>query len=284
MSTTTITHQLRAVLALTNTEIQVAQTRIAQARTDAVRRELTENAANAKDRATQIEAAIREIGAAPDVIRPLVGRLNALAKVVAEQVAPLDEALLGDLALEHQLLDRSRYLVALATAAGDASVTDLARRLVTAHEATVEWLTTVLAEEAIGGPVALRRGPGQWGAGVALRVAAAPANAAMRGIDKAVELLRRAPDAATAVVEQGQAEADRVRDEIAGQDADDLPIAGYDAKKVSEIVAEIKEFEDPSDIRSVVAYEESHRNRSGVVSAAQTRLAGIAQEIVGIDS
>ena len=40
IETTTLVAQLRAVLELTNTEIQVAQTRVAQARTDAVRREL----------------------------------------------------------------------------------------------------------------------------------------------------------------------------------------------------------------------------------------------------
>lgn len=286
VSTTTITHQLRALLALTNTEIQVATTRIAQARTEAVRTELGENAENARRRALEIEAAIREIGAAPDVVRPLLGRLTALGKALAEQVAPLDEALLGDLALEHQLLDRSRYLLALATAAGDDSVKDLAGRLVEAHQATVEWLTTVLAEEAIGGPVALRRGPGQWGAGVALRAAAVPANAAMRTIDKVVESVRRAPDTAAAVVEEGQKEARRVREEVAGDDVDvdALPIADYDAKTVTDIVARIKQIDDPADIRTVVAYEETHRNRSGIVSAAQTRLAGIAQEIVGIEN
>jgi ferritin-like metal-binding protein YciE len=286
VSTTTITHQLRALLALTNTEIQVATTRIAQARTDAVRRELGENAENARRRALEIERAIRGIGAAPDVVRPLLGRLTALGKALAEQVAPLDEALLGDLALEHQLLDRSRYLLALATAAGDDSVKDLAGRLVEAHEATVEWLTTVLAEEAIGGPVALRRGPGQWGAGVALRAAAVPANVAMHTIDKVVESVRRAPDTAAAIVEEGQREAQTVRDEVAGEDVDvaTLPIADYDAKTVTDIVARLREIDDPADIRTVVAYEETHRNRSGIVSAAQTRLAGIAQEIVGIDS
>ena len=36
--------QLRTVLDLTNTEIQVAETRLSQARTDAVRRELSQNA------------------------------------------------------------------------------------------------------------------------------------------------------------------------------------------------------------------------------------------------
>ena len=45
--TSTVLAQLRTVLDLTNTEIQVAETRVSQARTDAVRRELSQNAATA---------------------------------------------------------------------------------------------------------------------------------------------------------------------------------------------------------------------------------------------
>ena len=41
---TTLLAQLRTILDLTHTEIQVAETRVAQARTEAVRRELTEKA------------------------------------------------------------------------------------------------------------------------------------------------------------------------------------------------------------------------------------------------
>src|SRR5271156_2566598 len=67
---TTLLAQLRVVLDLTNTEIQVAETRVAQARTEAVRRELTQNAANGRDRAEAIEAAIRQLGGFPDVIGP----------------------------------------------------------------------------------------------------------------------------------------------------------------------------------------------------------------------
>ncbi len=49
--TSTVLAQLRTVLDLTNTEIQVAETRVGQARTEAVRRELTQNAANGRARA-----------------------------------------------------------------------------------------------------------------------------------------------------------------------------------------------------------------------------------------
>ena len=157
--------QLRTVLDLTNTEIQVAETRVAQARTDAVRRELTQNAANGRIRAVAIASAIRDLGGFPDVIGPFLGRAGAAVKALTEQAQPFSEALLGDLALEGQLLDRSRYIKALAVAAERSDIEDLATRLVTAHSATVEWITTVLAEDALGGPAALRRTPLQAAAG-----------------------------------------------------------------------------------------------------------------------
>ena len=157
--TTKLLAQLRAILDLTNTEIQVAETRVAQARTEAVRRELEQNASNGRERAEAIGGAIRDLGGYPDVIGPFLGRAAAAVKALTEQAAPFDEALLGDLALEDQLLDRSRYLRALAVATKQQDVQALADRLISAHSATVDWLTTVLAEDALGGPAALRRTP-----------------------------------------------------------------------------------------------------------------------------
>ncbi|RZI94111.1 MAG: ferritin-like domain-containing protein, partial [Microbacterium sp.] len=62
----------------------------------------------------------------------------------------------------------------------------------------------------------------------------------------------------------------------------ELPIDGYDDLNVAEAVAEIKELAEPAEVRAIVAYEEAHKNRHGVVSAAQTRLAAIAQEVAGL--
>ena len=144
---TTVLAQLRAIHQLTNTETRVAETRLAQARTEAVQRELRQNASNARDRSVAIEKAIRELGGVPDVVGPFLGRAAAAVKAVTEQAQPFDEALLGDLGLENQLLDRARYLKALAVAADLPDIENLASRLITAHSATVDWLTTVLAEE-----------------------------------------------------------------------------------------------------------------------------------------
>jgi hypothetical protein len=48
-------------------------------------------------------------------------------------------------------------------------------------------------------------------------------------------------------------------------------------------VAAINELTPPEDFPAILAYEEAHKNRQGVVSAAQTRVAAIAQEVVGIE-
>ncbi len=313
--TTTLLAQLRAVRDLTNTEIQIATTRIAQARTEAVRRELSENADNARARAEAIEAAIRGLGGVPQLVGPLLGRAVAAVKALVEQAQPFDEALLGDLMLEHQLLDRARYLKALATTAQQPEVTALAERLITAHTATVEWLTTVLAEDALGGPAALRRTPVQAAAGTAVKLVNIPVTLSARGIDRALDAFRTTPPALSELLARGAHAGDvAVKTVTASRDAaleaaervarregadatadalhsvrtatgvlepEELPVPRYDELTVNQAVAAIKELSDPSDLRAILAYEEANKNRQGVVSAPQTRLAAIAQEITG---
>jgi hypothetical protein len=316
LETTTLVAQLRAVLELTNTEIQVALTRVTQARTDAVRRELVQNADNARDRAEAVESAIRELGGLPDVIAPFIGRVTAAVKSLAEQAQPFDEALLGDLVLEHQLLDRARYIKALAVSGRNTDIEKLANRLITAHTATVTWLTTVLAEDALGGPAALRRTPLQAVAGTAIKLVNAPVTWSAHGIDRAVDRVRSAPPALSELLDRGAhlggvavktlaasrdaaleaAEATSrehgaddaadaihtVRSATGVLDAGELPLADYDDLNVSQVVAAVKELDAPGDIREIIAYEEAHKNRQGIVSAAQARIAAIAQEVVGV--
>jgi hypothetical protein len=313
---TTLIAQLRTVLDLTHTEIQVAETRVAQARTDAVRTELQQNAANGRLRAEAVEQAIRDLGGFPDVVGPFLGRAAAAVKALTEQAEPFDEALLGDLALEDQLLDRSRYIKALAVAAKESEVEALADRLITAHSATVEWLTTVLAEDALGGPAALRRTPVQAAAGLAVKIANLPVTWSYRGVDRALEALRSTRPAVENLLNRGahagevagkaasaardaallsaekttrregaDGAADALHSARAGAgvvDPSELPIADYDDLNQTDAVAAVKELTEPADIRVIVAYEEAHKNRARVVSAAQTRVAAIAQEVVGI--
>ena len=315
-STNTLIAQLRALLDLTNTEIQIAETRVIQARTDAVRRELAQNAANGRERAESIGEAIRALGGHPDVIGPFLGRAAAAVKALTEQAQPFDEALLGDLALEHQLFDRARYVKALAVAAKQSDVEDLAVRLIAAHAATVDWLATVLAEDALGGPAALRRTPLQAVAGTAVQLFNVPMNWSVRGLDKAVETVRSTPLALSELINRGKRVGDVaaktvaasrdaaletaenvIRDGGAEQAADllhsvrtatgvldsgELPVDDFDELNVAEAVTAIKGLTDPADVRAILAYEESNKGRQGVISAAQTRVAHIAQEVVGI--
>ncbi|MCQ4119696.1 ferritin-like domain-containing protein [Rhodococcus tibetensis] len=314
--TTTLLTQLRTILDLTNTEIQIAETRVAQARTEAVRRELTENAQNARARTEAIDAAIRDLGGIPELIGPFLGRAAAAVKTVVEQAQPFEEALLGDLALEHQLLDRARYVKALATAAGRKDLENLAFRLITAHQATVDWLTIVLAEDALGGPAALRRTPLQAATGTAVRLINVPVSWSARGLDRALDSVRATPpslgdllsrgahagdvavktlaasrDAALETAERvtrreganGTADAlHSVRTNTGVLEPGELPIEDFDELNVSQAVAAVKELTESADVRAIVAYEEANKNRHGVVSAAQTRLAAIAKEVAGL--
>ncbi|KQY32303.1 MULTISPECIES: hypothetical protein [Nocardia] len=314
---TTLLAQLRVIRDLTDTEIRIAETRIAQARTEAVRRELAENADNARARAEAIEAAIRELGGAPERIGPFIGRAAAAVKAIGEQAQPFDEALLADLVLEHQLLDRARYVKALATTVQNADVVAVAQRLITAHTATVEWLTTVLAEDALGGPAALRRTPIQAVTGTAVKLINIPVTWSTRSIDRALDTFRAAPPALSELLARGAHAGDvAVKTLAASRDAvletteqvsrregadstaeathslrtttglldpSELPISGYDDLNVTQAVAAIKELTDPAAVRTILAYEEAHKARQGVVSAAQTRVSTIAREVSGLN-
>jgi bacterioferritin (cytochrome b1) len=312
--------QLRSILQLTRTEASIARTRQSQARTDAVRRELAENALNSDARALHISEQLKALGGVPDVVAPAVGRLTALAKTVVEQAQPVAEALLGDLALEHELLDRSRYLRVLATASEERQVVRLADRLIEAHEATVDWLTTVLAEEALGGPAALQPTPVQAVAGVATRIANLPARWSGEQVNRTVDRLQkggrqvreeinevsgRASQLRNAVVETvmagrnaalGRAEQvarrDGARETAEGLHATrakagalteaELPIKNYDQMAQSRAIAAIRKLTETEDVRVLIDYEQANKGRSSVISAAQTRFAALAKDVAGI--
>ena len=317
--TTTLIRQLRALLLLTQTEEQIARTRIGQARTDAVRRELTQNADHAAERTEAITKELRRLGGVPDVVTPALGRLNAFVKSTFEQAEPLDEALLQDLALEHQLLDRATYLKVLAETAEQPRV-----RAIAAHKATVEWLTVVLAEEALGGPAALRATPLQRVAGSASRVVGFPARFAANTVNRAVDTAQQAGEQTSETItevrdnvvdkatsfsgavretltvgrvaslrraeriarrEGNKTTADAVastRRELGDLSADELPIKGYDSMATAQIAKAVKDLQSAQDIRTVINYEEAHKARASVVSAAQVRVAELAKEAVGV--
>jgi hypothetical protein len=319
---TKLINQLRALVLLTQTEEQVARTRISQARTDAVRRELTQNADNAAARSLEITEQLRNIGGVPDVVTPAIGRLSAALKATFEQAAPFEEALLTDLQLEHQLLDRATYVKVLADQAGQTKVRQLAEKLITAHEATVEWLTVVLAEEAMGGPAALVATPVQKVAGGMARAVNAPVRFVANTVNNAVDTMKHAgeetSDRFSAVTGKAAALTDAVREtltagrsaslrraeqiakregnedaaeaaksarvELGDVSADELPIKNFDQLTVGDAIKAIKGLKTPEDIRVVINYEEAHKDRANVASAAQTQLAALAKEAVGVTS
>ncbi len=312
--------QLRTILQLTSTEAQIARTRVVQARTDAVRRELTQNAENADRRGRQIAKELRAAGGVPDVVTPLVGRLTALLKATVEQAVSFDEALLQDLALEQQLQGRARYLRTLAEAAHRPSTRQLADRLEAAHTETIDWISTVLAEEALGGPAALRATPFQRVAGGMTLVLNVPARVAREQLNRAVDRTRRSADQARdtlgeisdravtlgrdardvlstgrdAALERAESVARRdgadgtaravrgTREELGSLTEAELPIPGYHELGMPEAITRIKELDDTDEVRAIVRYEEAHKDRAGVVSAAQARVAAIAREAAGV--
>ena len=320
--TNKLINQLRALVLLTQTEEQVARTRIAQARTDAVRRELTQNADNAAARTIEITEQLRALGGVPDVVTPVVGRLSATLKTTFEQATSVEEALLQDLQLEHNLLDRATYLKVLADTAGETQVRLLAEKLIDAHKATVEWLTVVLAEEALGGPAALVPTPLQKVAGGVARAVNAPVRFVANTVNNAVDTvqhvgdetsdrlgavagrasalteavretltagrgasLRKAEEIAEREGNQDAAEtAQAAREELGDVTSDELPIKNYDNLSVNEAVKQIKNLKTARDINVIIRYEETHKNRSNVASAAQTQLAALAKEAVGVPS
>jgi len=175
----TLITQLRVVGQLTRAEAQVAQLRVAQATSDAVREELRQNAADADGRGARIAGALRDLGALPDPVTPLFGRVATLVRGALEQAQPLDEAVLGDLVLEHQLRDRADYVAALADATGRPELRALADDLVAAHTETIQWLTDLLADLGAGRPAALGASPLQQVAAQVTHVANAPARGAL---------------------------------------------------------------------------------------------------------
>src|SRR3954470_1899134 len=300
-----IINQLRALVLLTQTEEQVARTRVSQARTDAVRRELNQNADHAAERTQAITEQLRSLGGGRDVVPPAIGRLSAALKATFEQGEPLEEALLQDLLLEHQLLDRATYLKVLAEQAELPKVQALAERLITAHSATVEWLTVVLAEEALGGPAALQATPLQRVAGGATRLVNLPVRFSANTVNRAVDSVRQVGEEAedrvntvagkaaqfsgavretltvgrSASLRRAQRIARRegnrsaaetataAREELGDVSADELPIKGYDSLTTTDAVKAVKQLKSAHDLRVIIRYEETHKNRSSVVSA-----------------
>lgn len=311
-----LARQLRALLRLTQTEAQTAELRVAQARTDQVRRELTDNAASARRRSRDIARELRALGGVPDAITPVVGRVTALLRGTIKQAEPFDSALLDDLTLEQELLGRARYLRILAKTAGMSSVQSLASRLEAAHTETIEWINTLLAEEAMGGSAALRATPLQRAAVGVTRALGLPARLGWAGANRMLNHAQALRDRAGQAVEDAGDRIDRLgaaardvtvigrnasmrraeqvadregaddtaaalheaRTGLGTLDASELPIDDYPSLNQQDAVRAVKQLTDSRQVRAVLNYEHAHRNRAQVISAGKARSATLARE------
>jgi hypothetical protein len=294
--TATLITQLRVLAQLTRTEAQVARLRVTQANTDDVRDDLRQNAADADARAARIVRTLNDLGALPDPVTPLIGRVATLVRGAVEQTQPLDEALLGDLTLEHQLRDRARYVAALAEAAGLPAVQALAADLEAAHTETVHWLTRVLTDLA-GGHAALNASPLQRVAAQVTRAANSPARPALDEAAATVshtvsDAAGQVADTAVSAVSTGRDVAARTVDQVTrllpgteAPDTDDAPggdteptappISGFADLPPHVAVAALRALDNFRDVAAMLEFEQAHGNRPGVVAAARLRATAV---------
>jgi hypothetical protein len=309
--------QLNALLRLTQTETMIAETRRAQAATDAIERELDANADKCRQRGALLATALRDLDAVPDVVGAAAGRLAASVKSTVEQGQDLTEALLGDLALEHELLSRTRLAKMIAERLGESRTLKVLDRLEVAHTATIDWLMTRLGEIAIDAPPSLRPTPMQAVVGVGRRLSALPANQSAQAVNRTVaasaRLGRWAVDAVSvntersrqlleaageiwtagrdaalkrsevAAAENGARQTardlNRTRRQLGAVDADELPIRNYDSLTADDAISRIGRLRDADDVRTVLAYETANKQRKGVTAALQDRLQSLAADL-----
>ncbi|MFP5218864.1 MAG: hypothetical protein ACLGIG_03895 [Actinomycetes bacterium] len=369
--------ELKDLLRLTAFEQTVATVRRAQARTTPIERELAENARKAGERLELLKSAVASTGGGADIVAPALGRAGAFLQSQVNQVQTLQEALLGDLALEHQLRERARYARTLAQTLGEDQVLPVLDRLEIAHSATIDWLETRLAEVGRTGSSALRATPVQTAVTLVRRTAGAPVGLVSSGVnraggmlarltgkapqplqevladledaaakvsDRVVDLTERGTSAAVAVgrtaaakaekgaenAEQGVAAAGQRAGERAEQAADSFvdaagragdavaekaaekaesfeeraeqlteqaleatggtgpengvsdekpPFAGYEKLTGDSIMRHVADTEDVEELRTLLAFEQAHKARKGVLQAAQSRLEELSSAV-----
>ena len=309
--------QLNALLRLTNTEIMIAETRRGQATRPDIERELATNADKGRERARMLARAIRDVDGIPDVVGVAVGRFAATAKAAGEQGQDFVDALLGDLALEHELADRTRFALMLTAHLDARPVVKTLERLERAHAETITWLNVRLGEVAAGGPAALRPTTMQTMFGVGRRLSALPVRNSSQAVNRSIDgagrirrqtvvavqtntqRVRELVDAAGQIWtagrdaslkrseqiadERGDKDQARVvnrrRRELGAVDAGELPIRGYDALRADVANTRIGRLTDTDDVRTMLAYETAHKARKSVITTAQRRLEQLAADL-----
>lgn len=312
-STADLLTELNGLVRLTAVEADIARSRSTQARDDAVRRELLENARHADLRRVALQREVSRLGGAPDLIGVALDRLAAAARTqVLDQAMPISEALMADLAMEHQLRDRAAFARVVADSVDQPRTASTLEKVEAAHMAAIEWIETRLGEVALGGPSALRPTPLQTTAAVGRRVATLPSRTVLAGINRTLAVADRvgervgdrlgrtrdvAEDAFVAgrdamlsdAEEQAAERGDRnrvtslrqVRGEAGALSADELPIARYENLTAARAITRIQQLEDAQDVRAVRAFEAGHKDRTSVIRAADERISELASDAMG---
>jgi bacterioferritin (cytochrome b1) len=312
-STADLLTELNGLLRMTAVEADIARSRSTQARDDDVRQELLQNARNADLRRVGLQERITQLGGVPDLLGVALDRVSTAARTqVLDQAMPINESLMADLVLEHQLRDRAAFARVLADTQGRRDVVSTLEKVEAAHEAAIEWIETRLGEVALGGPSALRPTPLQSTAAVGRRVATLPTRAVAAGInrglavadrmgDRVGERLGRTREGAGAAEDalvagrdtflreaEAQSEArgegvavtalHRTRADAGALTARELPIDRYENLTAARAIERIQRLGDAVDVRAVREFEAQHKNRSSVLRAADERVSELAGE------
>lgn len=267
--------ELQELLRLTASEQVIANVRRLQAASSAVAEELKANAGKSLERQQLLTDAIRQAGGVPDVVGAAFGKAGAFVQTQVNQAQTLQGALLGDLALEHQLRDRARYARTLAESLGYSQVLPVLDRLETAHTATIAWLETRLSEVGRTGTSALKATPVQAVVGAARRTFGVPFSVVAAGVNRASSLVgKKAGTTAGTVADT----AEQVLD-LTGLDADHQPFAAYSTLPGDSVMRHVNDTDDVDQLREILAYEQAHKARKGVLQAVEARLTGLSSTV-----
>jgi bacterioferritin (cytochrome b1) len=275
--------ELQDLLRLTASEQVIANVRRLQAASSSIAEELKANAGKSVERQQLLTDAIRQAGGVPDVVGAAFGKAGAFLQTQVNQVQTLQGALLGDLALEHQLRERARYARTLAESLGYSQIIPVLDRLETAHTATIEWLETRLAEVGRTGTSALRATPVQAAVTAARRSVGLPFAVLAGGVNRASSLLgRKAGSAATTVAESAGKAVDTTTEQVldlTGVDEQREPFAAYSTLSGDSVMRHVEDSDDVEHLREILAYEQARKARKGVLQALEARLTALSTSV-----
>jgi bacterioferritin (cytochrome b1) len=270
--------ELQNLLRLTAFEQTIAAVRRSQAATTSVAEELRANYAKSVERSQLLQDAVRQAGGVPDVVGSALSKAGAFFQTQVNQVQTLQGALLGDLALEHQLRERTRYARTLAESLGYAQLIPVFERLDVAHTATIEWLEARLTEVGRTGTSAIQATPVQALVGATRKLALLPFGVFAATVNRGTSLLHRGASTATdAVTSAAGTAAETAREGVqtAARTAGEAADTAVDAVAEAATTAAGAVSEGAASVAGTVA--------DGAQTAAQTvsQTASSAAEAVG---